>query len=165
MLLYPTRYTLNGSTMAAPMLLALSVSTLVTSAAFIAMRDAVTASRRDAEASGRLLADIARVLDVPVGQLGPCLGQSARTVTLWTVRGVPASHRDEVRQLARRASALRRRMPSARARHLLELQRRGADLLTDGMRHIREADAPPHATTMVPAVQSRLMRGVLITSR
>ena len=135
---------------------------MVALAAVAAGRGAVVASKREAKACGRLLVDTARVLNVTVAQLGSCLGVSVATIVHWTLRGVPRSQRDHVRQLRHRAVALTRRMPAARALRLLELQRRAADSLADGMRQISEAEGGPQTAA---ASTPRLIRGVMITPR
>lgn len=145
------------------MLLAISVSTLLVSAAIAAARAVTLESRREAKACGCILVETARILNVSVGQLGPCLGASVATVAYWALRGIPRSRRDEVRQLGHRAVALTRCMPAARALHLLELQRQAEDSLADGIRQMRGAER--RRQTATAAAPSRLIRGVLITSR
>jgi hypothetical protein len=142
------------------MLLAVSGSAVVASAAILACRRAAVSSKRQADACRRILIDTARVLNVTVAQLGPCLGASVGTIVRWALHGVPSAQRDEVRRLGRRAAALTRCMPADRALHLLVLQHRAADSLADAMRRMRDAEIGRPA-----AAPSRLMRGVLITSR
>jgi len=145
------------------MLLALSVSTIAASAALIAARDVVRA-RREAQACGRLLVETARVLNVQVGRLAPCLGAPVGAVASWPWRGVPRRHRQDVRQLARQAVVLRQHMPAPTALHLLELRRRAADSLAEGLRRMAATDGSA-ARAAGSKAESRLIRGVVITSR